>query len=276
LADEALEVLPEDELVGLHDARSVHSAVAWWLGDAEASRLHAQATVDIARAMNRRDLESLALSKLARIANVESEPEQARDLVQQALELAEESGSREAYAFARSAAGGCADAANNLDGAESAYRDALAAFEEIGAAVRVGWMQTMLGVIELRRGNVGTAEKLEREAVSRLRAAQDAAFLVEAERQLAETLVRAGKVDEAERVAENARRTVGQEDVWSRASTLHALGIVRAAQRRTDEAEALLQEALAIVEPTMYRNLTDEVRASLAALRTAPAGVRVR
>jgi tetratricopeptide (TPR) repeat protein len=254
----------------------VHSAVAWWLGDAEASRLHAEATVDIARAMNRRDLESLALSKLARIANVDREPEQARDLVQRALELAEESGSREAYAFARSAAGGCADAANNLDGAESAYRDALAAFEEIGAAVRVGWMQTMLGTIELRRGNAAAAEKLEREAVSRLRAAQDAAFLVEAERQLAETLVRAGKIDEAERVAEHARRTVGREDIWSRASTLHALGIVRAAQRQTDEAEALLQEALAIVEPTMYRNLTDEVRASLAALRTAPAGVRVR
>ena len=92
---------------------------------------------------------------------------------------------------------------------------------------------------------------------------------------LGNVLARAGKVDEAERVAEHARRTVGREDVWSRASTLHALGTVRAAQRRTDEAEALLREALAIVEPTMYRNLTDEVRASLTALRTAPAGVRV-
>src|SRR5262249_61399865 len=116
LADEALEVLPDDELGGLQGARSVHSAVAWWLGDADASRLHAEATVEIARAMNRRDLESLALSKLARIANVEREPEQARDLVQRALELAEESGSREAYAFVRSAAGGCADEAGDVDG----------------------------------------------------------------------------------------------------------------------------------------------------------------
>jgi class 3 adenylate cyclase/tetratricopeptide (TPR) repeat protein len=274
LADEALEVLPTDELAGLHDARSVHSAVAWWLGDAEASRLHAEATVEIARAMNRRDLESMALSKLARLANVDREEGQARDLVQRALELAEESGSREAYAFARSAAGGCADAADDLDGAQSAYRDALAAFEEIGAAGRVGWMQTMLGTLELRRGNVRAAEKLQREAVSRLRAAQDAAFLVEAERQLAETLVRGGKIDEAERIAEHARRIVGREDVWSRASTLHALGTVRAAQGRTEEAEALLREALEIVEPTMYRNLTDEVRASLDELRSASAGVR--
>jgi tetratricopeptide (TPR) repeat protein len=224
--------------------------------------------------MNRRDLESMALSKLARLANVDREEGQARDLVQRALELAEESGSREAYAFARSAAGGCADAADDLDGAQSAYRDALAAFEEIGAAGRVGWMQTMLGTLELRRGNVRAAEKLQREAVSRLRAAQDAAFLVEAERQLAETLVRAGKIDEAERIAEHARRIVGREDVWSRASTLHALGTVRAAQGRTEEAEALLREALEIVEPTMYRNLTDEVRASLDELRSASAGVR--
>jgi class 3 adenylate cyclase/tetratricopeptide (TPR) repeat protein len=276
LADEALDVLPDDELVGLHDARSVHSAIAWWLGDAAASRRHAEATVDIARAMKRRDLESLALSHLARLANVGEEPEQARELAHRALELAEESGSREAFAFARSVAGGCSKEADDIDGAERAYREALAAYEEIGAAGRVGWTQTMLATVELRRGDVRAAEKLLREAVSRLRAAQDAGFLVEAERQLAETLVRAGKIDEAEQFADHARRTVGREDVWSRASTLHALAIVRAAQGRTDEAEALLREALAVVEPTMYRNLTDEVRASLTALQSASAGAAAR
>jgi hypothetical protein len=48
---------------------------------------------------------------------------------------------------------------------------------------------------------------------------------------------------------------------------LHALGLVRAAQDRMDEAEALLRESLAIVEPTMYRLLADEVRVSLEAVR---------
>jgi ATP/maltotriose-dependent transcriptional regulator MalT len=108
-----------------------------------------------------------------------------------------------------------------------------------------------------------------RDAVSRLRAAKEAGFLVEAERQLAEELVRTGKLAEAEQVAEHARKTVGREDVWSRASTLHALGLVRAAQGRTQEAEALLEEALGIVGPTMYRVLTEQVRTSLAELRTA-------
>jgi tetratricopeptide (TPR) repeat protein len=103
--------------------------------------------------------------------------------------------------------------------------------------------------------------------VRRLRATQERGFLVEAERELAETLMRAGKVTEAEQIAEHAHRTVGRKDVWSHASTLHALGLVRAAQGRPDEAEELLQEALAIVEPTMYQSLADEVRASLAAVR---------
>src|SRR5207237_8915023 len=109
LADEALEALPEDELVGLHDARSVHSAIAWWVGDAEASRRHAEAAVEIAQAMGRRDLEALALTQLARLANVDEDRERARELTQRAIVLAEESGSREAFGFARAVAGGCAD-----------------------------------------------------------------------------------------------------------------------------------------------------------------------
>src|SRR5205085_7343369 len=268
LADEALEALPADELVGLHDARSVLSAIAWWVGDAEASRRHAEAAVEIAQAMHRRDLEALALAQLARLANVDEDRDGARELTQRATALAEESGSREAFGFARAVAAGCAAEADDFDRAEAAYREALAAFEEIGAAARSGWAQTMLGALEVRRGNVEAAEKLLREAVSRLRATQEGGFLVEAERQLAETLVRLGKISEAEQVAEHARKTVGREDVWSRASTLHALGLVRAAQGRTGEAEALLQEALAVVEPTMYRILADEVRASLGAVRS--------
>ena len=61
-------------------------------------------------------------------------------------------------------------------------------------------------------------------------------------------------------------------DVWSNASTLHALGLVRAAQGRQDEAESLLRESLAILEPTMYRRFADDVRASLENLTSrAPA-----
>jgi class 3 adenylate cyclase/tetratricopeptide (TPR) repeat protein len=267
LAAEALEALPEEELVGRYDAQLIHSTIAWWVGDAAASRSHAEATVELARAMNRRDLEAFALTQLARLADADNDQTRARELTQRATALAEESGSREAFGMARTAAGGCFAIGGDLDAAEAAYREAITAFEEIGAVGRVGWAMTMLGALARDRGDLVRSEKLLRDGVGRLRAAQEGGHLVEAERQLAETLVEAGKLSEAQQVAERAYRTVGRDDVWSRATTRHALARVRAAQGRTREAEELLLESLAIVEPTMYRNLTEEVRASLEAVR---------
>jgi hypothetical protein len=46
---------------------------------------------------------------------------------------------------------------------------------------------------------------------------------------------------------------------------------VRAAQGRTEEAETLIRESLAVVEPTMYRIFADQVLASLESLRQRPA-----
>jgi tetratricopeptide (TPR) repeat protein len=270
LADEGLRTIPEDQLKGLHDARSVLASIAWWVGDAEGSKRHGEATLELARAMGRRDLESLALTQLAGVANAEEDFERATALTQEAVTLAEESGSREAIGYARSMAGRCA-ADNDLDAAEAAMREGLAIFEEIGAAGRAGWAMTNIGSYELRRGNVARAEEILRDAVRRLRATQERGFLVEAERELAEALVRAGKLSEAERIAEHAHTTVGRQDVWSRASTLHALGLVRAAQGRSEEAEALLEEALGIVAPTMYRTLADQVRESLESVRSSAA-----
>ncbi len=267
LADEALAALPEDDLHGLYDARSLLATIAGWVGDAEASRRHGDATVALARETGRRDLESLALSQLAGVASGFGDRDEALELTRRATALALESGSREAFGRARAVAGRCAVQAEDFEAAEAGLREALAAFEETGAAGRAGWATSMLGALELRRGNLERAEELLRDAVRRLRATQEHGFLVEAERNLAEVLVRTGKLIEAERVAEHAQKTVGREDVWSRASILHALGLVRAAQGRADEAEALLCESLAILEPTMYRLFADEVRATLEAVR---------
>jgi tetratricopeptide (TPR) repeat protein len=172
-------------------------------------------------------------------------------------------------------AGRCALLDDDLVAAERAFQEALAAFEETGVAGRAGWILAMLGSLEAERGDLRRGEEILRDAVRRLRRTQEGGFVVEAERQLAEVLVSAGKLAEAEQFAQHALKAVGREDVWSRASTLHALGRVRAAQGKTAEAEALLRESLAIAEPTMYQILADEVRASLEALRApGPAAVK--
>jgi Flp pilus assembly protein TadD len=55
------------------------------------------------------------------------------------------------------------------------------------------------------------------------------------------------------RPALEARETVGARDVSSDSTTRLALGVVRAAQGRDEEAEQLLREAVAILRPTGFR-----------------------
>ena len=72
----------------------------------------------------------------------------------------------------------------------------------------------------------------------------DRGSLCEAQRALAMVLVEQGQLDEAERLALEARETVGPDDRVSLSTTRLALGVVRAAQKRDAEAEALMLEAV--------------------------------
>ena len=101
-----------------------------------------------------------------------------------------------------------------------------------------------------RRGDLAAAEQLFRESIRILKPLEDRGTLCESQRSLAQVLVEQGKLEEAERYALEARKTVGPHDMHSRATTRMALGLVRAAQGRDEEAEALLREALDILDGT--------------------------
>jgi tetratricopeptide (TPR) repeat protein len=102
----------------------------------------------------------------------------------------------------------------------------------------------MLGRIAERRGADDGAERLLRESIRILKPLGDRGVLCEVQRRLAQLLVKRGALDEAERLALKARETVGPQDVTSLVTTTMALGVVRAAQGRDEEAEALLREAV--------------------------------
>jgi tetratricopeptide (TPR) repeat protein len=119
--------------------------------------------------------------------------------------------------------------------------------------------------LHLELGNPRDAERLLREGIRLLQPLGDRGTLVETQRMLAQALLAQGKVDEAERYALQSRETVGGQDQHSRATTRMALGLVRAAQGRDDEAEGLLREALAILEGTGYRRQVIEPTAAFAA-----------
>jgi class 3 adenylate cyclase/tetratricopeptide (TPR) repeat protein len=268
LADEALAILPEDELAGLYDAHSLIRTIFWWLGNADGATRHAEAMLDLAHRAGRPELESLAQTQLASIAGVLGDIPRALALLEQAEALAEASGNREAIGYALAVHGRrCSEDEPDGAGAEGYLRQALEVFEEIGAAGRYGWTLSNLASVYQQRGELPLAEKTFRDAVRCLRATHEQGFLVEAERGLAEVLVAQGKVDEADRVVTEAERRVGRDDVWTRASLLHARGLVLAAQSRPDEAETAFVAALEVIEPTMYAILTEEIRRSLESLR---------
>ena len=80
---------------------------------------------------------------------------------------------------------------------------------------------------------------------------------------LAEVLIRRNHIAEAERIALEAVETVGEHDLSSRATTTMALGLVRAAQGRDEEAEALLLEALEVIESSGFLALESWVLSRL-------------
>jgi len=92
----------------------------------------------------------------------------------------------------------------------------------------------------------------------------DRATLCESQRGLAELLLERGRIDEAERLALESRETVGLQDVTSIATTTAALGQVRAAQGRDDEAEELLRAAVDQVAGTDFAEVEYETLRPLA------------
>ena len=268
LADEALAILPADEPAGLYDAHSLIARIFWWRGDAAGVTRHAEAMIDVAHEAGWPELESLALTWLASVAGVQGDDARGLELLDRAQTLAESSGSREALGFALAVRG----RRYGKDESEEAERwllEALDVLRETGGAGRYGWALSNLAGVYEERGDIARAEKTFREAVGVLRRTHEQGYLVEAERGLAEVLAKQGKIDEADRIVAAVQRRVGREDVWTQASILHATGIVRAAQGRTDEALAAFSAALEIIEPTMYAILAASIRESLETLRTA-------
>ena len=260
LAREALGVAERDE--SRVDALRILETVAWWRGRLTESEDYAREQLEIARRLERPDLESEALLSLVGIHTSRQEDERAEPLIEQALALAEESGSLTAKAHAYRASGELHSWRNNDDEALAEFERARELFAEVGAATHLARTLLRVAVVRRRRGEVEEAEKLAREAIRILKPLEDRGTLCEVQRFLAEVLLEQDKVDEAEVYALKAVETVGPQDVSSQSSTKKSLALVRARQGRDDEAEALLRESIETLERSEYtRFLSDPLEA---------------
>jgi class 3 adenylate cyclase/tetratricopeptide (TPR) repeat protein len=222
LADEALEVLSGvDHPDTRFEAFITRSLVGGWVGDFEDSERFQQKALAVARESGRKDLETTAVQAIALSRLHRLDVEEARPLVDRALELAEESGSVQARAEALTALGMYHKIRDELDESEA-------------------------------------AEPLYRDAIKILKPLGERGHLCENQRMLAQVLAERGKLDEAERIALAARETVGPEDAVSQLTTAMALGVVRAAQGRDEEAERLLRSAVDGLHRSAFRSSEPE------------------
>ncbi len=253
LAGRALTLVDADDDVGRFDALEVLGTASWWEGELnEVERLGIE-RLAIAEKIGRLDLQCAALLELSEVYNARLESDRASEPLRRAVALADESGSRTTRGWALRASGRQAELEGRLVEAETLLNEARDLFAESGAALTLGRTVNRLASVAWEMNDLPRAEGLLRDAIRTLRPLGDRGTIVESERMLAQVLLLQGRVDEAERAAVEARATVGAADVSSGSTTLLALGLVRAAQGRDEEAEQLLRESDEILQPTGFR-----------------------
>jgi class 3 adenylate cyclase/tetratricopeptide (TPR) repeat protein len=252
LTDRALELLSEKDGARFA-ALATRTSVVWSVGDLDEHERIVREAMQLAREIGSRAMESEALLSLASNLIARLELDDAEATLRQAVELAEESGSIAARGIAFRFLGVLQLQRGQLEEAESALEESTMLLAEADAAWSLGRAQNYAAWVAWRLGKTQRAEKIFRESIRVLKPLEDRATLCESQRGLAELLVALGRVDEAETYALASRETVGPEDLGSIATTTGALALVRAAQGRDEEAEALFREALAVLEKTDFR-----------------------
>jgi class 3 adenylate cyclase/tetratricopeptide (TPR) repeat protein len=244
LVTQAVNVLADAEPDVRFEPLWLSSQVASWFGDYPQTERWAKAALAAAREADRKDLEALVTHGLVTAYVTRLELAEAAPLLLRAMELADQSGSLFSRATALSVKGWVELVSERFVEAEEDYTAARELFSELGNSTREAVMTMMVGRAAFGQGDIDRAEKLLRDAVRALKGIGDRGTLCEALRALAMVLVEQGNLDEAERFALEARETVGPEDRFSISSTKLGLGIVRAAQKRDEEAEELMLEAV--------------------------------
>jgi predicted ATPase/class 3 adenylate cyclase len=260
LIEAALDVLPPE---GRFTALGVRGQIAYWVGDFETRERVGEEALDIARRLERKDLEAQALDGLADVYKHQQRLDEADVLVRRALQLAEESGSIVAKAHALHSLGRLHVTGGEAVEGERLLDESRTLFAEIGDTWMQGRVMNELARAAEKQGDDATAERRLREAIRLLKPLEDRGALCESQRALAEVLIRRNHIAEAERIALEAVETVGEHDLSSQATTTMTLGLVRAAQGRDADAEALLLEALEMIESSGFRGLESWVLSRL-------------
>ena len=253
LAEQAIAVLADAPPDIRFEAFRAATTVAAWLSDGESFERWAKLALEAAQAAHRKDQEVAITIGLAQTYILRLELDEAEPLVERVAELAEESGSVVGRADALLARGALENWRGNEVVAEAAFTGARELYREVGNTAAEAGMSMQIARCAMVLGDYERAEKLLADAVRTMKGLNDRARLCEAQRSLAEVYLHGGRLEEAERLALEARESVGPEDRVSISTTKISLAAVRAAQGRDDEAEHLIREGVDELERLQMR-----------------------
>jgi class 3 adenylate cyclase/tetratricopeptide (TPR) repeat protein len=255
LAQDARGVVPEDDVDARSETLARLAAAAWWPGDLKRAETYIREALSLAEAAGRRDLWVRAAGNLLWLLELRLDLDAAEEILAQ---FGPDGGGVLDRARANCARGSLRRMQGRLEEAVEAFEQAQSLYMDAGMAGEAAWVSVLRGWVSFVDGDLGDAERAFRHAVRVFTANEDHGHLCEAQRALAEALLETGRIDDAERYAVAAHALVSGRDLTSRTSTARTLGLVRAAQGRDAEAEALLREALAMIDGTDFRLLEVE------------------
>jgi tetratricopeptide (TPR) repeat protein len=222
----------------------------WWRGDLDDAARTWQEMARVAEEADLPDRWALATLHLGAIARLRGDVAGARELFARALRQAEQSRSRLTRATVARAYGNFLANTDAEEEGEPLLLEAAAVLDEFGVRDELAAALHGLGDSRRRRGRLSEALDYYERALEACM--EHVGFRPEAERRLAQVLLDMGNLGRAEEHALRGAELVGRDDVATLASTKMVLGLVREAQGRAEEAEPLLRDAVALLEPTDY------------------------
>jgi class 3 adenylate cyclase/tetratricopeptide (TPR) repeat protein len=224
----------------------------WWFGHLEEAWSWWSEAREIAQRLGDRGREARACVYLGGVRYHQARIAEAKDLRREAVTLAANGGSRVDWGFASSRYGWLVALTESLDEGLRLSEEALPAMEEAGDFFELARSEDQVGRIYRLKGMVGQAVRHYERAVDLSDQMKETGFRPEIERDLAEALLQLGDLEGAAAHAGAGVRVVAHDDWASIANTKMALGCVRAKQGGVPEAEALLREAVSVIEGTDY------------------------
>jgi class 3 adenylate cyclase/tetratricopeptide (TPR) repeat protein len=224
----------------------------WWYGRFEEALPRWSQAREIARQLGDRGLESRALVQLAGIRYHQGRIAEAAEMRRESVELSQTGGSRVDWGFAVMRYGWLVALTRSIDEGLRLSESSIHPIEEASENWELASALYTTARLHLLRGAPAHAVPYSERALALSKEMQETGSRPEIERGLAQALLELDDIDGAASHAEAGVQVVAADDWASVGSTTMVLGLVRARQGRSQEAESLLRKAIAVVESTDY------------------------